>query len=216
MAYERLQMTFEMFRAISGDGSIQWFLPWMGAMAVATGRSQAALGIPMLRKPFAFSAVKHIGKQSIYSDAILQDFDPEDQGMLEDAITAGLLVFRAVNGFGVRMESPDCSTRSRENDPEGWVWERVNVLFTLDEVRQTVRSVLDNFIGARQTDVNTALVSEAVNSTCNPFVANGSLIAYKVNSITKEGTGYRANLSLLPPEALEFIGIDVVAERSTT
>lgn len=216
MAYERLQMTFEMFRAIAGDGSIQWFLPWMGAMAIATGRSQAALGIPMLRKPFAFSSVKHIGSQSIYSDTLIQDFDPEDVGMLEDAIVSGLMVFKAVLGFGVRVESPDLSTRSRENDPEGWVWERVNVLFTLDEVRDTVRSVLDNFIGARQTDVNTAIVSEAINSTCTPFVASGSLVGFKVNSVVKEGTGYRANLSLLPPEALEYIGIDVVAERSAT
>jgi hypothetical protein len=216
MAYERLQMTFEMFRATAGDGSIQWFLPWMGAMAIATGRSQAALGIPMLRKPFAFSAVKHIGQQSLYSDTLIQDFDPEDLGMLEEAISTGLVVFRAVSGFGVRMESPDLSTRSRENDPEGWVWERVNVLFTLDEVRATVRSVLENYIGARQTDVNTAVVQESINSTCTPFVSAGSLVGFKVNSVVKEGTGYRANLSLLPPEAVEFIGIEVVAERSAT
>ena len=214
LAYERLQMTFQMFRAVDGQGSIQWFLPWMGAMAVATGRSQASLGIPMLRKPFAFSNVQHIGKVSVYSDTLVQDFNPEDRGQLEDAISTGLLVFRAVTGFGVRMESPDLSTRSRENDAEGWVWERVNVLFTLDEVRATVRSVLENFIGARQTDVNTAVVTEAINSACAPFVSAGSLVGFKVNSVEKVGVGYKANLSLLPPEALEYIGVDVVAERS--
>ena len=214
MAYERLQMTFQMFRAVDGQGAINWFLPWMGAMAVATGRSQAALGIPMLRKPFAFSGVQHIGAQSIYSDTLTQDFDPEDTGMLEDAISTGLLVFRSVPGFGVRVESPDLSTRSRQNDPEGWVWERVNVLFTLDEVRQTVRSVLENATGNMTTDVNQAVLAEAINSTCAPFVSAGSLVQFKINSVVSVGNGYKANLSLFPPEALEFIGIDILAERS--
>lgn len=214
MSYERLQMTFEQYRAIDGNGAIQWFLPWMGAMAVATGRSQAALGTSMLRKTFAVSAVKHVGKKSLFDDSLIQDFDPENMGQVEEAIEAGLVVHKAVIGFGVRMESPDLSTRSRVNDPEGWVWERVNVLFTLDEVRTTVDNTLENYIGARQSDVTTSTIQEAVNSVLRPFVASGSLISYKVNSVVKEGTGYRVNLSVLPTEALEFIGVEIVAERS--
>lgn len=214
MAYERLQMCFEQYRAIDGSGAIQWFLPWMGSMAVATGRSQAALATSMLRKTFAFSAVKHVGQKSLFDDTLVQDFDAEDTGKLEDAITAGLVCHRAVVGFGIRMESPDLSTRSRENDPEGWVWERVNVLFCLDEVRTTLDSTLDNFIGSRQSDASVAVIQEAINSALRPFVASGALIAYKVNSVVKEGTGYRANVSVLPTECLEMIGLEILAERS--
>ena len=214
LAYERLQMCFEQYRAIDGSGAIQWFLPWMGSMAVATGRSQAALATSMLRKTFAFSSVKHVGGKSMYDDTLVQDFDPEDTGKLEDAITAGLVCHRAVIGFGVRMESPDLSTRSRENDPEGWVWERVNVLFCLDEVRTTCDTTLDNYIGSRQSDVSVAVVQEAVNSALRPFVSSGALITFKVNSVVKEGTGYRVNLSVMPTECLEFIGMEILAERS--
>jgi hypothetical protein len=114
------------------------------------------------------------------------------------------------------MESPDLSTRSRVNDPEGWVWERVNVLFTCDEVRQTVRNVLENLIGSRAGDVNQAVITEDINSTLVPFVTNGSLLSYKINSVVQQGTGWIAKLAILPPEAVEFIGIEVEAQRQTT
>lgn len=213
MAYERLQMTFQQVRAIDGAGSIQWFLPWMSAMAVATGRSQAALGTSMLRKTLAFSDVKHVGKKSLYDDTLIPDFDAEDAGKLEEAITAGLLTFRAVTGFGIRTESPDVTTRSRDNDPEGWVWERASVLFVLDEVRATVNSVLENYIGSRQSDVSTSVIAEAINSTLRPFLSSGALIGYKVLGVVKEGVGYRAKLQCQPTEALEFIGVEIEATR---
>ena len=214
IAYERCQMAFEMVRAIDGNGAINWFLPWMSAVIAATGRAQAPLGTSLLRKTFSISDVKHLGKVSLFSDSLVSDFDPEDTDQVEEAITAGLMVFRAVTGFGIRLESPDLSTRSRENDPEGWVWERVNVLFTLDEVRTTVDGVLDNYIGNRQSDTSTAVITEAINKSFRPFVAAGSLQAAIVDSVVKEGTGYRAKVRVMPTEAVEFIGVEVLAERS--
>lgn len=214
IAYERCQMTFEMVRAIDGNGAINWFLPWMGAVIAATGRAQAPLGTSLLRKTFSISDVKHIGKKSLYSDTLVQDFDPEDVGQVESAISTGLMVFRAVTGFGIRLESPDLSTRSRENDPEGWVWERVNVLFTLDEVRTTVDGVLDNYIGDRQSDTSPAVVTEAINKSFRPFISSGSLQAAVVDSVTKEGVGYRAKVRVLPVECVEFIGMEMLAERA--
>ena len=214
IAYERCQMFFEMVRAIDGQGAINWFLPWMSAVIAATGRAQAPLGTSLLRKTFSISDVKHIGKQSLYSDTLVQDFDPEDTDQVEEAITAGLMVFRAVTGFGIRLESPDLSTRSRENDPEGWVWERVNVLFTLDEVRATVDGVLDNYIGNRQSDTSTAVITEAINKAFRPFIAAGSLQAAIVDSVVKEGVGYRAKVRVMPTECVEFIGLEILAERA--
>jgi hypothetical protein len=216
LAYERLQMSFMMCRAIDGQGAIQWFLPWMGACVIAAGRAQAGLGTSMLRKPFGVTSVKHIGKKSIFDDTLQQDFDPENQGQLEQAIEAGLVVFRAVPGFGVRMESPDLSTRSRENDPEGWVWERINVLFTLDEVRQTVRTILENFIGSRQTDVSPSVIKETIRKALEMFVRGGSLLNAVVDKVVREGVGYRAYVRVIPAEALEFIALEVLAERAPT
>lgn len=214
MSYERLQMTFQQFRATDSAGSLQWFAPWMGACAIAAGRAQSSLGTSMLRKTFGVTAVRHLGNSSLYSDSLIQDFDPEDKPELAQAIEAGLLCFRAVSGSGVRLESPDLTTRSRNNDPEGWVWERANVLFTCDEVRQTVRSAMENFIGNRQSDTPLAVVRTAAQDALSVFIGNGSLLNGSVLKIIRQGVGYKANIQITPTEALEFIGLEVEATRA--
>lgn len=214
---ERTQMTFQLHNATDGQGELRRFLPWMSACAAAAGRAQAILGASLLRKPFLLSSAEHIGDTSLFSDSLVPDFDPDDQGQLTEAIEAGLLTFKAVTGFGVRVESPDLSTRSRELDPEAWVYERVSVLFVADEVRQTIRSVLENFIGQRQSDVPTAVVFTAIQNALSVFnvgTGNGSLIASKVNSVRREGTTYLASVSIQPVEALEAILVDVSADRN--
>lgn len=216
VAFERCQMTFQRHGATDGEGELKTFLPWMSACALAAGRSQALLGTPMLRKPFLLSSAEHVGDLSLFTDSLTQDFDPDDRGELEEAIEAGLVVLRSVPGFGVRMESPDLTTRSRDNDPKAWVFERASVLFTADEVRQTVRSVLENFIGERQSDVPLAVVRQAIVDTLRTFIVgsgNGSLLAGVVTRLRKVGTTYEAELSITPVEALEAITVDVLATR---
>jgi hypothetical protein len=219
LSYERCQMPFQRHNALNGAGELEKFQPWMAACSVAAGRSQSLLGTSMLRKPFLLSSAEHVGQLSMYTDTLAQDFDPEDRGQLEEAIASGLLVFRSVPGFGVRMESPDLSTRSRDNDPKAWVYERVNVLFTCDEVRQTVRSVLENWIGNRQSDTSLAVVRASAEDALGPFLVgtgNGSLEAGSVLDIEDLGNAYKARLSITPTEALEAIILDVLAERQTS
>lgn len=212
LSYERLQMAFQQSRAVDSTGAIRWFLPWMSACAVAAGRVQAPLGTSMLRKSFQVSDVKHVGAESVYSDTFLPDFDP-DTRELDQAIEAGLMVLRAVTGFGVRMESPDLSTRSRENDPKGWVYERLNVQFVLDEVLKTSRTTLENFIGARTTDVTPAVVRKALQDILQTFVSGGSLKAFSIDSVKLVGNTYKCTISVLPTESVEFVILDVLARR---
>ena len=219
MAYERIQVTFQRHSATDGSGELVKMLPWISACALAAGRSQAFLSTSMLRKPFLLSSAEHTGADSIYSDTLIQDFDPEDSGsagMLAEAITAGLIVFREVEGFGVRMESPDNTSRSRVNDPQGWVYERAAVLFALDEVSQTIRSVLDNFIGRGQVNVSVSTIRQAITDVVSTFLpgdGNGALEAASINDVARIGTKYHANVSLKPTEALEAITIDVLSTR---
>lgn len=215
-SFERTQMTFQRCQATSGDGSLQPFLPWMISCAIAAGRAQSALGTSMLRKPFLLSEVKHIGQKSLFDDTLVLDFDPDDRGKLEEAIEAGLVVMRPVSGFGIRMESPDLSTRSRINDPQGWVYERVNVLFTCDEVRQTIRSVLDNFIGNRTSDTPLAVIKTSISNTILSFINGGALLGGEVLKMESLGNVYKAQVKILPVEALEAIVLDVEAERSVS
>jgi hypothetical protein len=212
LSSERCQMAFQMIRTVAADGSVKWFLPWMEACALVAGRTQAALGIPLLRKSFTVTDVKHIGDISIYSDTLVRDFDPDTKD-LDEAIEAGLVVLKPVTGFGIRMESPDLSTRSRENDPKAWVYERMSVLFVCDQVISTSRTVMDNFIGSRDTDVSPALLTSSLNTALNSFVLNSALRGFSIDSVKKEGTGYKLTVSILPSEAIEFITLDVVATR---
>lgn len=216
VSYERCQMTFQLHNATDGDGNLVRFLPWISACAIAAGRSQAVLGTAMLRKPFLLSSAEHLGDVSLFSDSLIPEFDPEDRPMLAQAIIAGLLVFNAVQGFGVRVESPDLTTRSRENDPQAWVYERASVYFVTDEVRQTVRSVLENFIGNRVTDAPLAVVKQAITDAIGTFLpgtGNGALISGSVLDLKKVGNVYLAKLRIFPVEALEAIGVDVEAAR---
>lgn len=216
ISYERFKMGFQRHSATNADGDIVKFLPWMAMCAVAAGRAQAALGVSMLRKPFLLSSAEHVGQLSLFTDTLAQDFNPDDRGELEDAIRAGLMVMRSVTGFGVRMESPDLTSRSRDNDPQGWVYERENVLFTCDEVVDTMRRVLENFIGNRTTDTPIAVVQSALSDIIRSFVQTGALISGNVTKTQNLGNQYKAEVKITPAEALEAITLDVIAERQST
>lgn len=213
LSSERVQMAFQMVRATGSDGVIKWFQPWMLACAAAAGRAQANLGVPLLRKSFSVTDVKHIGPLSVYSDVLTVDFDPDTKDT-DDAITAGLLVVKNVAGFGVRMESPDLTTRSRENDPKGWVFERASVLFTTDAVKDACRTALESYIGSRTTDVSASVIKSALDGILRSFVTAGALLSYEINSIVSTGNGYNAKIAIYPTEAVEFIELSVLAKRS--
>jgi len=212
LSYERIQLGFQRVNATGSDGSLHNFLPWMEMAAITAGRAQASLGTSLLRKPFLVSDVYEIGAGSLFTTSLMPDFDPNDQGQLEEAIEAGLLVLRAVNGFGVRMESPDLTTRSRTNDPQAWVWERADVLFTSDELVQTLRSTLDNLIG---TNTPAAVVKTALQATGSSFVQSGSLVSFSVSKVAKTGNQVSAEVTMTPPEAVAAILLTVTAQRAT-
>lgn len=214
LSNERVQMAFQQVRSTNSNGDVQWFLPWMLACAIAAGRAQAVLGTSLLRKSFQVSEIKHVGGLSLFSDIFVPDFDA-DTKELDEAIEAGLIVLKAVTGFGVRMESPDLSTRSRQNDPKGWYYERVNVQFVVDETVKTLRTTLDNFIGTRTTDTSPAVISKSVSDILQSFVAQGALRQFSIDSIVLDGNTYKVTISVFPVEAVEFITVDVLARRAT-
>ena len=210
------QMTFQLHNAQNGEGELIRFQPWMSACALAAGRAQAIRGTSMLRKPFLLSSAEHIGDKSMFDDTLVQEFDPNNRGQLEEAIEAGLVVFREVQGFGVRMESADNTTRSRDNDPQAWVYERSAVQFTLWELSRTVRSVLDNYIGRRTTDVSATVLRQACNDALQSFLpgtGDGSCVNAVVTDVELQGTMYKIKLRAQPAEALEAISVDVYATR---
>ena len=216
IGFERVQMAFQLARSVNSQGAIEWIQPWILCAVVAAGRAQGALGTSMLRKSFNVSEVKHIGNLPPFSDTLAQDFEPDSFGELSEAIEAGLLCFQAKTGSGVQLVSPDLTTRSREGDPQGWVWERCNVLFCLDEVRKSVRGSLENFIGARTSDVSPAFVKKAIGDILTGFVQQGALIKFDVVEVKSLGNSYTAKVSVTPTESLESIVLEVTAERNVS
>lgn len=215
MNYENVSMAFQLARAVGADGNAQWFLPWMLQCCMAAGRSQAVLGTPLLRKSFNVLDVKHISESSIYSDTLAREFDPASKAMLDESIEAGLLTMGVVEGAGLRLVSPDLSTRSRVNDPKAWVYERNNVSFIFIEMIQTLRSVLENYIGERTSDVSASEVASTVVNVLASFVTSGAIIAYNRSPlVTNLGNGYAVQVQVKPAEALEFISLDVTATRN--
>lgn len=209
-----VNMFFQMVNAVGADGNLAWFLPWMGSCMVAAGRAQAALGVSMLRKSFACTAIKHPGNVSIYSSSLSNDFDPDLKSDQELAIQAGLIFLRSVSGAGQRMESPDASTYvSLSNDPKEWALSRINVQFCTTEVIKTARATIDNFIGETTIDVSAAVLRKAVSDVLAGFVSQKALKGYQVQGITSLGNGYKIAVRILPVEAVEFIELDFTAGR---
>lgn len=216
IASDRCQMFFELHNATDGEGTLRRFLPWMGAVAAASARVRAPLGTSLLRKPLLLSSAEHYGDVSLFTDSIIPDFDFEDRGQLESAIESGLTVLGQAAGFGVYMMSPDSNSRSRENDPQAWVYERAQVVFIIDEVSQTLRSILESYIGSRQSDVSPSVIKQALIDALGAFLlgtGNGALLAAQVTDVKRVGVQYNAKIVIQPTEALEAISLEIFASR---
>lgn len=207
-------LAFQQVRTVNAQGETTWMLPWVAQCMVAAGRAQALLAMPMLRKAFNMNQVRHIGDQSLFSEEQSEEFNWQDLNQVEDAIEAGLLVFGSREGSsGIVQLSPDVSSVSKINSRTAFYDERQNVIFLSHELLSTVRSVLEDFIGNRQSDATVEAVRSAVDSSMTTFVSNGSVRQYRVDSVIDDGNGYTVNLLFVPVEGVEFIKLNVVATR---
>jgi len=210
----RASMTFQQVKTIDADGNVAWFLPWMLQAMVCAGRAQASLGTSMLRKNFRYSDIRHIGNLPVSSTTWVRDFDMESRGDITDAVQAGLLVFGPVPGSAVnKMISPDATTKSDVNNPTAYFYERNNVIFILDEVLETARSALENFIGEKTNNVTPQAAAGAVDTVIGSFLGS-SLLAIAPSTVQDLGNGYALTIRVKPVEALEFISLNTIVTRS--
>jgi len=208
-------VTFQQVKTVDAEGELKWQLPYITQTMIAAGRAQSLLGMPMLYKSFNISDVRHLGNESLYTDTFKQQFDYKKTDQVEDAISAGLIVFGTVPGkSGIVHISPDVTSVSNINDPKSYFYERHNLIFINHELLQTCRSILNSYIGPRRTDVDRATIRSALESTLSSvFLSGGSIRDYRIDSIEDLGNGYKVELSYQPTEAIEFIGISVSVTR---
>jgi hypothetical protein len=168
----------------------------------------------MLRKNFRYSDIRHIGNLPVSSTTWVRDFDMESRGDITDAVQAGLLVFGPVPGSAVnKMISPDATTKSDVNNPTAYFYERNNVIFILDEVLETARSALENFIGEKTNNVTPQAAAGAVDTVIGSFLGS-SLLAIAPSTVQDLGNGYALTIRVKPVEALEFISLNTIVTRS--
>jgi len=208
----RASCTFQQVKAVGANGVSKWFAPWMIQAMLATGRAQSILGTSALNKAYNIVQVRHLKTKSLFTSSYEFDFYHEDRGQIELAIRSGLLVF-GLKSRTWKMVSPDCTTQSKTNDPKAWFYERSNVIFAIDEIIDTVRVTLDNYIGVRNTDLPNDQLAKAVDSILGSFARNGSLDGYKPTVVETQGNLRVAKIAIKPVETTEFIHLDVSALR---
>lgn len=122
MASFRVGLTFQDVNVLGGDGTIQQFQPWMGAV-VAAGM-QSAAGYKGIVKKFA-------NISGIVDPSGFQSGKPSS---LEDALTAGLLILESVRTGGFRWVS-DQLTYSVDNN---FVYNSLQAVYIADLMALTL------------------------------------------------------------------------------
>ena len=130
----RVGLCFQDIKAVSADGTIKTFQPWM-ASVVAAGM-QAAAGYKGIVKKFA-----NVSGIAVASG----DFDANGPGDAEDALKAGLLFMERVNTGGFRWVS-DQQTYSVDNN---FVYNSMQAVYLSDLVTLTLIERFDRLVVGR-------------------------------------------------------------------
>jgi hypothetical protein len=142
LASFRVSMAFQDVKVLGGDGTIQQFQPWMGAV-IAAGM-QSAAGYKGIVKKFA--NISGLAKPEA-------DFDPRKPGDLEDALSAGLLIMEPVRSGGFRWVS-DQTTYSVDNN---FVFNSLQAVYIADIMTLTLIQNFDRaVVGKSVAEVSAA------------------------------------------------------------
>jgi hypothetical protein len=131
LANFRVAMAFQNVKALTSNGTIAEYQPWMGAV-IAAGM-QAAAGYRGIVKKFA--NISGIVKPE-------KDFNPSIPSQLEDALTAGLLILESVQTGGFRFVS-DQTTYSVDNN---FVYNSLQAVYIADLMALTLIQNFDRAI----------------------------------------------------------------------
>lgn len=122
LALGRIYMGFLNVTALTSEGSLKVFQPWMEAVK-AIGMQAAGGYRPIVLRYAQVSGVSHV------------DFDMEDEGMIEDALKHGLNPLVPDPNGGYKWSS-DQTTYTRDTN---WVFNSLQAIYVADLVTETAR-----------------------------------------------------------------------------
>ena len=184
LASSRAALTFQDVKAVSTAGVITQFQPWYGA-CVAAGMQAIGLYKSIMRKYANISGI--VSPQN--------DFSPNNDGQLEQALLGGLLTLQAPSTGGFRWVS-DQTTYGKDAN---FVFNSLQVMYTADYMAIDLANSFDNFaVGQAITDVNAPTALTFLTSKMTQYFQN-KLIA----SSTTAPAGYdSATVSINGPVML--------------
>jgi hypothetical protein len=143
IASYRVSMTFQDFKLLGANGTVQQFQPWMGA-TLAAAMQAAGFYRSILFKGINCSGV--LMADGSFSDS----YDPH----LEDAIKNGLLVAQRVETGGFRWNSDQTTYAADSN----FVYNSIQAIYAADVVALTTAQRMERaFVGQSLADVSASV-----------------------------------------------------------
>lgn len=172
LASARVGLTFQDVKAVSTSGNIVQFQPWYAAVIAAAMQS---VGL--------YKSIMH--KYANISGVVtpFNDFNPKNDGQLEDAILSGMLILEAPSTGGFRWVS-DQATYSKDGN---FVYNSLQVMYTADFIAVDLFRAFDNFAVGQA-------ISDITRSNALVFLQT-KLDQYRENKLITASDGFPAGYS---------------------
>lgn len=208
LASARVAMTFQDVNAVSSSGTIVQFQPWYGAVIAA---SMQSIGL--------YKSIMH--KYANISGIItpFNDFNPRNDGQLEDAILAGLLILENPPTGGFRWVS-DQTTYGKDSN---FVYNSLQVMYTADFIAVDLFRAFDNFaVGQAIADISAANALVFLKYKLDQYLQNklitasdGAPAGFDSASIQLNGPVMRVNVNIYITNAIIFVPITLSISQVT-
>jgi hypothetical protein len=202
----RACMAFEDFKQTNSDGSIGQFQPWMGAVLAAA--MQAA------------GFYKNIEFKGINTSGVLSragDFNPKNDGQVEAALKAGLLVARPAAGGGFIFVS-DQTTYGRDNN---FVFNSMQAVYAADICSMTMAQRMEAAIVGQSVADISAPAARAIAEGVFAELMRLKLIApsddapkgFKNLTIRIQGNAMQVSAEIKLATAIDFVNISFLVSQ---
>jgi len=208
LASARVALTFQDIKAVSISGNIVQFQPWYGAVIAA---SMQSIGL--------YKSIEH--KYANVSGVVtpFNDFNPRNNGQLEDALLSGLLVLENPPTGGFRWVS-DQTTYGKDNN---FVFNSLQVMYTADFMALDLLRSFDNFaVGQAISDLSAANALVFLKAKMDQYLQNklitqsdGAPAGFDSASIQIVGPVMKVNVNVYITNAINFVPITLNVSQVT-
>jgi len=208
LASARVALSFQDVKAVGVNGTVVQFQPWYSAVIAA---SMQSIGL--------YKSIEH--KYANISGIVTpyNDFNPRNDGQLEDALLSGLLVLENPPTGGFRWVS-DQTTYGKDSN---FVFNSLQVMYTADFMAVDLLRSFDNFaVGQAISDLSAANALVFLKTKMDQYFQNklitqslGAPAGFDSASIQINGPVMRVNVNVYITNAINFVPITLNVSQVT-